>query len=99
MILKSHITAILGIDTLAPQLLSLIKLPKMSYPLRPVESFFSTPSYKALSFLLTLFQFSIRNANELMGEIKEIYLLSNIKLISLIFPVFFLVNPQQMFGN
>ena len=73
-----------------PKLYSLIKLHKNGYPIRPVVSFFTAPSYifsKKLIYIITentnfLAKYSVKNSTELINKIKNINLADNAKLIS-----------------
>lgn len=74
----------------SPKLYSLIKLHKTGYPIRPVVSFFSAPSYKLSKKLIDIInhytqftaKFQIKNSINLIKEIENIKLPDNAKLIS-----------------
>lgn len=73
-----------------PELYSLIKLHKNGYPIRPVVSFFTAPSFNVSKFLIDIIskfcsfkpQFSIKNSTELINKIQDISLPHNSKFIS-----------------
>ena len=74
----------------SPKLYSLIKLHKPGYPIRPVVSFFSAPSYKLSKKLIDIIKsntnfsakFEIKNSYDLVKKIENITLPNNAKLIS-----------------
>ena len=74
----------------APKLYSLIKLHKAGYPIRPVVSFVSAPTYKLSKKLIEVIQehtlfsakFMIKNSYDLVNKIENLILPENAKLIS-----------------
>lgn len=74
----------------SPKLYSLIKLHKTGYPIRPVVSFFSAPSYKLSKKLIDIInhstnfiaKFQIKNSLDLIRKIENLKIPSNSKLIS-----------------
>ena len=73
-----------------PKLYSFFKLHKHGYPIRPVVSFISAPSYKVSKKLIHIIsentnfssRFAIKNSIELVNKIKHLKLPTKAKLIS-----------------
>lgn len=73
-----------------PKLYSLVKLHKKDYPIRPVVSFTSAPSYKLSKKLIEIInentnfvaKFQIKNSYDLINKIQNIQLPNKTKLIS-----------------